>query len=151
VIPPGAAVATARGQRLVLITNRKKCRSPFATGLRIFLWRCPKLRATNAPEVNPVEEHAELDRINRDPSRRAFNTWNLESTLLESFVHENKTAARPKEALYSVPTFAHKHENAAGKRVELPLVTYDGTESVVTTTHVNAACSQNHLDVSRER
>ena len=76
-------------------------------------------------EVDAVEQHAQLRRVELRAERVGLEVRQPEAALLEALVIEDEAAAVPAEDLHLVAALADEDEEVAGEDVFLPLAAHD--------------------------
>ena len=110
----------------------------------------PLLGASDAREVDAVEEHRELAALESSAERVLTEVRETEAALLEALVIEDEAAVVPGEHLGPVAAAADEDEEVAGVEVLLPLVADDGGESVDGIAHVHPLGSEQDADSARD-
>lgn len=72
-------------------------------------------------QVDSIEQHRELSGVELGPERAFVEGWQLEATLLQAFVGEDKAAVVPGEYFYAVSPARKEDEEMAHVQVFLPL------------------------------
>src|SRR5580704_208320 len=109
----------------------------------------PMLGATNVLDVDAIEEHAELSRVEGDPSGSLADARKAEAAPLEALVVDDEAASIPEEDLDPVAAASDEDEEMAGERVHTPLVAHDGKQAIVTAAQVHRLGRQVDMDARR--
>jgi hypothetical protein len=88
-------------------------------------------------EVDAIEQHAELGRIQSGAQRVRLEERDPEAALLEAFVIEDEATAVPGEDLHLVAALADEDEEVAGEDIFLPLAAHHHREAVDAVAHVD--------------
>src|SRR5579863_1820046 len=99
--------------------------------------RLPKRRTGDPGDVDAVEQHRELGRIERGSADARCDWWDPEFSFLQTFVDQKKTPAVPHQNLRAVRLLADEREQMAAERVQVPTLD-DREQPVVAATHVHA-------------
>jgi hypothetical protein len=106
----------------------------------------PLLRASDARDVDAVEEHRELAALESSAESVLTEVREAEAALLEALVIEDEASVVPGKHLGPVAASADEDEEVAGVEVLLPLVADDGGKPVDGIAHVHPLGSEQDAD-----
>ena len=90
--------------------------------------------AANAVDIDPVEQHPELRRVELDARCARLDAGQAKTRALETFVIDDESAAVPEKDFDPVSAPPNERKEVAGERIHAPLIAHDRVETVVTHT-----------------
>jgi hypothetical protein len=124
------------------LCNRSTC---------LAFFRLPALGHAYAADVDPVEEHGQLGRLELDGDGAAGDPRQPKAAALQPLVQQHEAAVIPEEHLDAIKPLADENEQMPAVRVELPLGLDDRSKTIVTAAHVDGLAREPDLHASRHR
>jgi hypothetical protein len=81
-------------------------------------------------QVDSIEQHRQLGRVELRPQGVVVELRKPKTTLFEALVHHDKSSVVPGQKLHAVPTLRDENEEMACVKVLLPLRPDNGAEPI---------------------
>lgn len=109
----------------------------------------PQSGTLHVRDVDPVEQHRELGRIERRRAGPGRDFGNAKSSLLQSFVKQQKSSPVPDQNLNAITSLADKREQVSAKWIESPALD-DREQPIMPRAHVYRLRRQVHTPLRRK-
>jgi hypothetical protein len=109
----------------------------------------PQSGTLHVRNIDPVEQHRELGRVEPRRARPGRDVGNAKSSLLQSLVKQQKSSPVPDQNLNAIASLADKREQVTAKWIESPALD-DREQPIMPRAHVYGLRCQVHAPLGRK-